>query len=93
MLGAEAAIPTRPLPVRLLDGPATDLQSPGQSPLAHPIRPLHHDALSLPLSQAGPSARETAFGSRLRLARDWALPDRVTPPLAEGEHLRELGNL
>ena len=38
----------------------------------------------------GPSARETAFGPRLRLARNRTLLDRVSPRLAEGEHYREL---
>ena len=36
------------------------------------------------------SDRRTAFGPRLRLPRHRALPDRVPPPLAEGEHHREL---
>ena len=37
-----------------------------------------------------PPAREPPLGPRLRLPRDRALPDRVPPPLAEGEHHREL---
>ena len=48
------------------------------------------DVLPLLLGQARPSARETALGPRLRLAGDRAVPDRVPPPLAEGEHHREL---
>ena len=79
-----------PLPGRLLDGPTADLQALGQFPLAHSLRPLHPDVFPLLLGQARLSARETALGPRLRLARDRALPDRVPPPLAEGEHHREL---
>ena len=81
---------TQPLPVHLLDGPTADLQELGQFPLAHPLRPLHLDVLPLLLAQAGPPAGETPLGPRLRLAGDRAVPDRVTPPLAEGEHHREL---
>ena len=87
---AEAAISIQPLPVHLLDGPTADLQELGQFPLAHSLRPLHPDVLPLPLGQAGPPARETPLGPRLCLARGRALPDRVPPPLAEGEHHREL---
>ena len=58
----------------------------GIRPLALPLPPLHNDALSLPLSQAGPSVRETAFA--------WPATERflieLRPPLAEGEHHREL---
>ena len=36
MLRTEAAIPIHPVPVHLLDGPATDFQELGQFPLAHP---------------------------------------------------------
>ena len=86
----EAAVSTQPLPVGLLDGPTADLQALGQFPLAHSLRPLCPDVLRLLLGQAGPSAGEPALGPRLRLARDRALPDRVSPPLAEGEHHREL---
>ena len=57
----EAAIPTLPLPVHLLDGPAADLQELGQFPLAHSLRPLHPDVLPLPLAQARPSARAFAW--------------------------------
>ena len=81
---------THTLPVHLLDGPAADLQELGQFPLAHSLRPLHPDALPLLLGQGRPSARETALGPRLRLARDRPLPDGVPPPLAEGEHHLEL---
>ena len=70
VLRAEAAMFHPPLPVHLLDGPTADLQELGQFPLAHSLRPLHPDVLSLLLAQAGPSARETAFGPRLRLAGD-----------------------
>ena len=87
---AVAAISIQPLPVHLLDGPAADLQSLGQFPLAHSLRPLHPDVLPLLLGQARPPAWETALGPRLRLAGDRPLPDRVPPPLAEGEHHREL---
>ena len=90
MLCAEAVIPTQLLPVHLLDGPTADLQLLGQFPLAHPFRPLHPDVLPLLLGEAGPSAGEPALGPRLRLARHRALPDRVPPPLAEGEHHREV---
>ena len=90
MLRAEAAISSHPLPVHLLDGPSADLQALGQFPLAHSLRPLCPDVLPLLLGQTGPPARETALGPRLRLARDRAVPDRVPPPLAEGEHHREL---
>ena len=90
MLRAEAAIHSQPLPVHLLDGPTADLQSLGQFPLAHSLRPLHPDVLPLRLCQTRPSARESAVDPRLRLTRDRALPDRVPPPLAEGEHHREL---
>ena len=68
MLRAEPAFPTQALPVHLLDGPTADLQELGQFPLAHSLRPFHPDVLPLPLSQAGASARETAFDPRLRLA-------------------------
>ena len=81
---------TRPLPVHLLNGPTVDLQEFGQFPLAHSLRSLYPDVLPLLLGQAGPTTRETALGPRLRLAGDRALPDRVPPPLAEGEHHREL---
>ena len=87
---AKAAFPVQPLPVGLLDRPVADLQALGQFPLAHSLRPLHSYVLPLLLGQAGPSAGETALGPRLRLARDRALPDRVRPPLAEGEHHRKL---
>ena len=90
MLRAEAAISTQPLSVHLLDGPTADLQELGKFPLAHSLRPLHPDVLAFPLAQAGTSAGETALGPRFRLARDRALPDRVPPPLAEGEHHQEL---
>ena len=86
----EAAISTQLLPIALLDGPTVDLQALGQFPLAHSLRSLHPDIFSLLLGQAGPSAREASLGPRLSLARDRALPDRVPPPLAEGEHHREL---
>ena len=82
--------PPPSLSVHLLDGPTADLQTLGQFPLAHSLRPLHPDVLPLLLAQAGPPARETPFGPRLRLPRDRALPDRVPPALAEGEHHREL---
>ena len=36
-LRAEAAIPTKSLPVHLLDGPAADLEQLGQFPLAHSL--------------------------------------------------------
>ena len=88
---AEAAISTPPLPVHLLDGPTADFQALGQFPLAHSHRPLHPDVPPLPLGKARPTARETALYPRLRLPRDRALPDRVGPPLAEGQHHRELG--
>ena len=81
---------TQPLPVHLLDGPTADLQALGQFPLAHSIRPLCPDVLPLPLVQARPPPREPPLGPRLRLPRGRALPDRVPPPLAEGEHHREL---
>ena len=87
---AEAALPTQPLPVHLLDGPTADLQELGQFPLAHSLRPLHPDVVPLLRGQAGPPARETPLGPRLRLAGDRAVPDRVAPPLAEGEHHLEL---
>ena len=76
---AEAAISIQTLPVRLLDGPAADLKALGQFPLAHSLRPLHPDVIPLLLGQAGPPAGEPPLGPRLRLARDRALPDRVTP--------------
>ena len=66
----EAAFSTHPLPAHLLDGPATDLQALGQFPLANPLRTLHPNVLPLLFNQARPSAKETAFGPRLRLARD-----------------------
>ena len=75
ILCAEAVISTYPLPVHLLDGPAADLQLLGQFPLAHSLRPLHLDVLPLLLGQAGPPARETPLGPRLRLAGDRAVPD------------------
>ena len=90
MLRAEAAISTQTLPVHLLDGPTADIQALGQFPVVHSLRPLCPDVLPLLLGQAGPPAGETPLGPRLRLARDRALPDRVPPPLAEGEHHREL---
>ena len=86
MLRAEAAISTHLLPVHLLDGPTADLQALGKFPLAHSLRPFHPDVLPFLLGQARPLARETALDPRLRLARDRAVPDRVPPPLAEGEH-------
>ena len=79
-----------PLSVRLLDGPTADLQELGQFPLAHSLRPFHLDVLPLSLGQARLPARETPLGRTFALARDRALPDRVPPPLAEGEHHREL---
>ena len=87
---AEATISIQALSVHLLDGPAADLQALGQFPLAHPPRPLLPDVIPLLLGQAGPSARETALGPRLGLSRDRAIPDRVPPPLAEGQHHLEL---
>ena len=86
MLRAEVAISTQPLPVHLLNGPTADLQELGQFPLAHSLRPLHPNVLPLLLGQAGPPAGETALGPCLRLARHRALPDRIPPPFAEGEH-------
>ena len=90
VLRAEAAISIRLLPIHLLDCPAADLQALGQFPLTHSLRPLHPNVLLLLLGQARPSARETALGPRFRLPRDRALSDRVSLPLAEGEHHREL---
>ena len=90
VLRTEAANSIQPLLVHLLDGPTADLQSLGEFPLAHSLRPLHPDVLPLLLGQARPSARETPLGPRLRLASDRAFPDRVPPPLAEGEHHLEL---
>ena len=90
MLRAEAEISIPFLPGHLLDGPTGDLQTHGQFPLAHSIRPLHLDVLPLLLDQAGLSTKETAFGPCFRLARDRTLPDRVPQPLGEGEHHREL---
>ena len=43
-----------------------------------------------PLSQHRPAAGETTLGPCLRLPCDRSLPDRVSPPLTEGEHHREL---
>ncbi len=43
-----------------------------------------------PLSQHRPAAGKTALGPCLRLPCDRSLPDRVSPPLTEGEHHREL---
>ena len=85
-----SASSTQPLPVHLLDGPTTDLQALGKFPLAHSLRPFHPDVLPLPLGQARPPARETPLGPCLRLPHDRAVPDRVPPPLGEGEHHREL---
>ena len=50
----DTAIAIRLLPVHLLDCPAADLKAPGQFPLAHSLRPIHPDVLSLLLGQAGP---------------------------------------
>ena len=61
-----------------------------QLPLAHTPRPLPPDVLPLLLGQAGPPTGKLALGPRLGLARDRALSDGVSPPLAEGEHHREL---
>ena len=90
MLRAEAAISIQPLPVHLLDGPPAGLQALGQFPLARPLRQLQPDVLPLLLGQAGPSARETPLGPCLSLGGNRAVPDRVLPPLSEGEHHREL---
>ena len=90
MLRAEAPISSQSLSVHLLDGPAADLQALGQFSLAHSSRPLLPDVLALLLGQERPPAGETALGPRLGLASDRALPDRVPPPLAEGEHHLEL---
>ena len=90
MLRSEAAISTQLLPVHLLEGLTADLQALGQFPHAHSLRPLHPNVLPLLRGQAGPPARETALGSCLNLALDRAVPDRVPPPIAEGEHHREL---
>ena len=90
MLRAQDAISTQPLSFHLFDSPTADLQALGQFPLAHSLRPFHLDVLSLSLGQARLPARETPLGPHLRLARDRALPDRVSPPFAEGEHHREL---
>ena len=68
MLRAEAALPTQPLPVHLLDGPTADLQELGQFPLAHSLRPLHPDVVPLLRGRARPPAGETPLGPRLRLA-------------------------
>ena len=79
MLRAGAAISTQLLPVGLLDGPAADHQALGQFPLAHPLRPLYPDVLSLLLGQAGSSARETSLGSRLSVpcrTSCWLDPER-----------------
>ena len=78
MLPAEAAISTQSLPVHLLDCPTTDLQSLGQFPLAHSLRALHLDVLSLLLGQTGLPAREAPLGPRLRLARERAIPGFAT---------------
>ena len=48
------------------------------------------DVLPLLPGQDRSPAGETALGPRLRLTRDRALPDRVPPPFAEGEHHLEL---
>ena len=77
VLRTEAANSIQPLLVHLLDGSTADLQSLGQFPLAHSLRPLHPDVLPLLLGQARPSAKETLLGPRLRLASDRAFPDRV----------------
>ena len=90
MSRAEAAISTPPLLVQLLDGPATDLQAHGQFPPAHSLRPLPPHVLPLLLGQGRSLAGETALGLRLGLARDRPLPDRVPPPLVEGEYHQKL---
>ena len=87
---AETAFPVQPLPVGLLDRPASDLQALGQFPLAHSLRSFRPNVFPLLLGQAGPPAGETPLGPRLRLTRDGALPDRIPSPLAEGEHHRKL---
>ena len=86
----KTAIPIRLLPIHVLDGPAADLEALGQLPLAHSLRPLSPDVLSLLLAQAGPSAGEPPLGPCLGLACDRALPDGIPPPLAEGQHHLEL---
>ena len=78
------------LPVDLLDGPAPDLQALCQFPLAHSLGPLLPDVPPLLFGQDRPPAGVTALGPRLGLARDGALPDRVPPPFAEGDHHLEL---
>ena len=90
MLRAQDAISTQPLPFHLFGIPTADLQPLGQFPLAHSLRPFHLDVLSLSLGQARLPARETPLGPHLRLVCNRALPDRVSPPFAEGEHHREL---
>ena len=75
---------------RMTRFPAAGPQALGQFPLADSLRPRHPDLLPSLLAQAGPATREPPLGPSPRRARDRALPDRVPPPLAEGEHRRAL---
>ena len=88
MLRAEAALPTQPLPVHLLDRPTADLQELGQFPLAHSLRPLHPDVLPLLRGQARPPAGET----RLPAGKTWETFEHDRVPLALQQQLGELAD-